>query len=175
MLRRQFLHSIAVPVALSALAPACASAGRQTAPARGRANVALLAPFTAGRRARVEAWNLRFAHQAAAGLDPVDTGADPEDHLRAAHAVLAAGERSAVLWLPYEFLPSLAHQPALRPIGALVKRDAYDLKPFMPCALQPGYGLDQQLYSLPEQVEAGQLYFNRDHLRDAFVDFRRAG
>jgi ABC-type glycerol-3-phosphate transport system substrate-binding protein len=147
-------------------------------PERGQSHLTIFAPPAAGRLARVDLWNQRYGKDVAIRLEPVSPAAHAGDSVSQFHyaeAVQAAGIRDGILWLAHEFVARLALVRGLQPIGSLVKGDRFDLKPFMPCALQPGYGLDRQLYALPEQVDAGQLYFNREHLQDSSIDFRRAG
>ena len=149
-------------------------------PARQAAIYPVLAPETEGRRRRIDAWNRRYGDETGARLSLVG----PSQRFRAAGALgsarqleeeSAAAAGSGIAWLPHAPVTDLARRGAFRPVDDLVKRDRYDLKAFMPCALQPGYALDGRLVSLPDQVDAGQLYFNRRHLIDAGVDFRRAG
>ncbi len=81
----------------------------------------------------------------------------------------------SLLWLDLGDVPALGRLGGLQPIGGLAARSRYDLKRFMPAALQPAYGFDEQLYALPEEVEARQVYFNRRHFEEASIDYRRAG
>jgi ABC-type glycerol-3-phosphate transport system substrate-binding protein len=134
----------------------------------------VLAPTSIGRPRRADAWNLRYGEDAGIILT-VDSPPIGSDATAYGAALSAAGAGPPIVWVPHESIPPLAHRGALRPLDPFVKRDRYDLKAFMPCALQPAYGLDERLYSLPETVDAGQLYFNRQHLLDAGIDFRRAG
>jgi ABC-type glycerol-3-phosphate transport system substrate-binding protein len=140
----------------------------------------VLAPETEGKRRRIEAWNRRFGEQTGTLLSLVR----PTDRYRADGNLAtvrqledetASGAGAGLVWLRHEPVPDLGRLGALRPLGDLVRRDKYDLKAFMPCALQPGYGVHGELLSLPDEVDAGQLYFNRRHLLDAGIDFKRAG
>jgi ABC-type glycerol-3-phosphate transport system substrate-binding protein len=152
-------------------------------PAAQLTTVRVLAPITAGREARVLAWNRRFSAEGGvhAELLPVPGGVggsgQSQDAAQAAleAALAGGGGQPALAWLPFDELPRLARRGALRALEPLVQSDRTNLKAFMPAALQPAYGLDARLYALPEQIHAGQLYFNRQHLLDAGIDYRRAG
>lgn len=161
--------------ALATLAPLLGLACAQPPPSRQSEQVGVLAPPDAGRPARVAAWNRLYADGAGARLElePVPEGPD----LRRTLEALAAADprRLQVVWLDHVDVPLLALQRRLRPLEGLVRRDHLDLKQYMPAALQPAYGLDERLYALPEEVDARQVYFNRDHLAEAGIDYRRAG
>ncbi|MGH2350217.1 MAG: hypothetical protein ACRDJN_01215, partial [Chloroflexota bacterium] len=122
--------------------------------------------------ARVAAWNGRHADQARATLEllPLPSGVD-------ARAALFATEGTAtdLVWTDLTEVSALALQHRLAGLTERVRRDRYDLKRFMPVALQPGFGPDGALYALPEEVTARQVYFNRDHFEAAGIDFRKAG
>jgi len=136
----------------------------------------IVAPASIGRPGRADAWNRRYGEDLGALLEVESPLGVRLDALPDASALLrAAGDTAHILWTPHEAIADLALRGALKPLDDLVKRDRVDLKAFMPCALQPAYGLDSHLYAFPEQVDAGQLYFNRQHLLDAGIDFRRAG
>jgi ABC-type glycerol-3-phosphate transport system substrate-binding protein len=167
-----------VPVAvLGALAAArCAGA---PAPAAAIQRLTLAAPATADRAARVAAWNRQFAaaqrfEVALAGL-PVAAGAAAPSPEQVARLLAPGLPAPHLLWLDLGDVPALARLGHLRPLGDLAARSRYDLKRFMPVALQPAYGFDEQLYALPEEVEARQVYFNRRHFEEAAIDYRRAG
>jgi len=179
MRRRVLLGAVPAAGLVGAAVVACDAA---PAPVREPRGVSLLAPATFGRARRVAAWNARFfdstriqlalappsgAHQASGRFATVG----------ALRELLASGGTGTtwLAWTPHEAVPALAVEGRLRPLERLTKRDRVNLKVFVPCALQPAYGLDDQLYAMPEAVEAGQLYFNRQHLLDAGIDFRRAG
>jgi ABC-type glycerol-3-phosphate transport system substrate-binding protein len=142
-------------------------------PAPPALEVRVVAPRDAPREARLAAWNDRFASEGLRlVIEPLDADAAPA----ALEARLASsGGEAALLWTQLLDVPRLAHRRRLRSLDALVRRDRLDLKRFMPPALQPGYGHDGRLHALPEEVDARQLYFNRDHLADAGIDYRRAG
>ena len=147
---------------------------------REPATYQVLAPETEGKRRRVEAWNRRYGEEAGTLLSftgPAERyrAAGPSATVRQLEAETASGDTAGLVWLRHEPIPELGRARALRTLSELVRRDRFDLKTFMPCALQPGYGLDGDLLSLPDEVDAGQLYFNRRHLLDAGIDFGRAG
>ena len=158
-----------------------------TSPQPVRVTLLVLAPESAGRVARMLAWNRRFEQQTGAHLEPaplpaVRTGAGaglgvPPDMAQAALDAVVAGGTSqpAIAWMPFDALPRLALRRAVRPLEPLARAERTNLKVFMPAALQPAYGLDAQLYALPEEIDAGQLYFNRQHVLEAGIEYRRAG
>ena len=179
MSRRALLGAAPAAGLIAAAVVACDTAPEPRREPRG---VSLLAPATFGRARRVAAWNTRFfdttrlqlaltppsgAHQAPGRFATVS----------ALRELLASGGAGTtwLAWAPHEAVPALALGEQVRPLEGLARRDSVNLKVFMPCALQPAYGLDDRLYALPESVDAGQLYFNRQHLLDAGMDFRRAG
>ena len=84
-------------------------------------------------------------------------------------------QRPDLIWGDLNDLPPLALGGALAPLAGRVRADGYDLKRFMPAALGPGFGPDGRLVALPDEVDARQLYFNRDHLDAAGLDARAAG
>jgi multiple sugar transport system substrate-binding protein len=140
----------------------------------------LLAEKTIGREARAAAWQRRFGDaqrtsllvEALPGQPRSFVPAPPEQVVAALAANPQAGQ---LAWLDFESVPSLALRRALRPISQFARRDRYDLKRFMPVALQPAYAPDEQLYALPEEVDARQVYFNRQHFAEAGIDVRKAG
>jgi ABC-type glycerol-3-phosphate transport system substrate-binding protein len=175
--RRIALAHIAVgaPLVLSG----CDLAAR-TAPARQAAIYEVLAPEALGKRRRLDAWNTRYGDETGVRLSPVSPAARFQSLGPAAAAQqlsqgAAMGSQPGIAWLSHDHLQDVARPGALRPLDSLVRRDRYDLKAFMPCALQPAFALDGRLVSLPDEVDAGQLYFNRRHLLEAGIDFRRAG
>jgi multiple sugar transport system substrate-binding protein len=171
VLRRTLLTRAPMLLAAAALVPGLAC--RET-PAATAGTLRLLAPARPGREARMGAWNER--QTGGAGrlelLHPPD-GADWSAALAAFLA--AAPEGAELLWLDLLDLPQLALRRRLAGLQGRVKRDRFNLKQFMPPALQAGYGLDEELYALPEEVEAAQVYFNRDHFQAAGIDMRRSG
>ncbi|MBI3971383.1 MAG: hypothetical protein HY332_08840, partial [Chloroflexi bacterium] len=175
LVRRAVLHHTAWLVPL--LGAACVTGGQG---ARHPDRVRLLAPQHAGRQAKVAAWNERVG-AAPSGRAIVELAASAPPPLpervpvdpALLEAVAAADPQAAhLVWLPFEDLPRLARRRWLRSIGELVRRDRFDLKRFMPVALQPAYALDERLYALPEEVEARQVYFNRRHFAEAAIDVR---
>ncbi|HEU5314960.1 MAG TPA: extracellular solute-binding protein [Chloroflexota bacterium] len=176
---RRALLARGLSLLLGAAAAACDQAQPGSAtpvptPARRLSYLGVLAPPSIGRPRRADAWNLRYGADVGIILT-VDSLPGDVDPAAYDAALSASGAGPPIVWLPHESVPALARRGALRALDAYVKRDRYDLKAFMPCALQPAYGLDGHLYALPETVDAGQLYFNRQHLLDAGIDFRRAG
>lgn len=138
----------------------------------------VLAPDTPGKRGRIEAWNRRFGEDTGTLLslsapDQRHRAAGPLATVHQLQEEAATGATSGIAWLRHDAIPDLARARALRPLPDFVRRDRFDLKVFMPSALQPAYG--PELLSLPDEVDAGQLYFNRQHLLGAGIDFRRAG
>lgn len=129
----------------------------------------------------LDAWRTRYGDEV--GVHPVPEAPPPlagdagrYATVRALIQERASGSRSAeatVAHVPLESVPGVAG--ALMPLSGAVRRARMDLKRFMPCALQPAYGLNGELYALPNEVDAGQVYFNRQHLKDAGIDFSRAG
>ena len=77
-------------------------------------------------------------------------------------------------WRPDDLTP-LTLANVVQPLDSLVRASRYDLKAFMPPALQPCYGLDDQLYALPEGLAITLLFFNRRFLQEAGIDYRQAG
>ena len=163
--------------AIGAIALTSCSLTESPPPARRpplRAKV--VAPPSLGRPGRANAWNRRYGEDLGVLLEVESPPETPLGQVPNPTAQLqAAGGDQHILWTPHEAIPDLAFRGALKPLDDLVKRNRVDLKAFMPCTLQTAYGLDSHLYALPEQVDAGQLYFNRQHLLDAGIDFRRAG
>ena len=97
---------------------------------------------------------------------------------RATHelaADIAAGQSPALLALAADDLTPLALANVVQPLDSLVRASRYDLKAFMPPALQPCYGLDDRLYALPEGLTLTLLFFNRRFLEEAGMDYRQAG
>ena len=97
---------------------------------------------------------------------------------RSAHelaAAIAAGQPPALLALAADDLTPLALANVVQPLDSLVRASRYDLKAFMPPALQPCYGLDDRLYGLPEGLAITLLFFNRRFLEEAGIDYRQAG
>ncbi len=88
---------------------------------------------------------------------------------------IAAAQPPALLALSAAELTWLALTNVVQPLDSLVRASRYDLKAFMPPALQPCYGLDDQLYALPEGLALTLLFFNRRFLAEAGRDYRRAG
>lgn len=150
----------------------CAPGG---SPARAETRLGVFAAPSASRAAKLAAWNRQHAGRSRARLELVPA-TERDDSAPALPQLLAAGTGGAhLVALEHTDVPALGRRRQLRTLVDLVHRDRYDLKQFMPQALQPAHGLDEHLYALPEEVEARQLYFNRQHLADAAVDFRRAG
>ena len=90
-------------------------------------------------------------------------------------AAIGSGQPPALLALAAGDLTSLALANVVQPLDSLVRASGYDLKAFMPPALQPCYGLDGQLYALPEGLAITLLFFNRRFLDEAGIDYRQAG
>ena len=153
---------------------------RQRGPARQPVMYEVLAPDTPGRQRRLDAWDMRYSAETGVRLlmtAPHRRHADAGDLATTRQLIddAAAGARPGIAWLSHAALQDVARAGALGTLDDLVKRDRFDLKTFMPCALQPGYAIDGPLVSLPDEVDAGQVYFNRQHLLQAGIDFRRAG
>lgn len=170
MLRRVLITRAAAAIT-PALMAGCSWSPRPAAPLE---RLRLIATATEERLAKLNLWNSREGPESNTVLElatvPAGLANESVARIFAADAIPAH-----LLWLDAEELPALARLGRLRPLGALAGRDRYDLKRFMPAALQPGFGLDEQLYLLPEEIETRQLYFNREHLDAARVDIRRAG
>lgn len=180
MLRRALLQRAAI-LAPAMVASATAACAPPLPPSRSRAapqQLTLLAGVSAGRRARVEAWNQRFGRPSGFELE-LGNAPEPDGRplsARSLAALLAARPGVGQLaWIEQEDVTAMSLLRLLRPLDDLVRRERFDLKRFMPVALQPAYALDERLYALPEEVEARQLYFHLDHLMDAGIDVRRAG
>ena len=97
---------------------------------------------------------------------------------RTAHelaAAIAAAQPPALLALAADELTWLALANVVQPLDSLARASRYDLKAFMPSALQPCYGLDDQLYALPEGLAITLLFFNRGFLDEVGIDYRQAG
>ncbi len=90
-------------------------------------------------------------------------------------AAIAAAQPPALLTLAAEDLTPLALANVVQPLDSLVRARRYDLEAFMPPALQPCYGLDDRLYALPEGLAIMLLFFNRQFLHEAGIDYRQAG
>ena len=90
-------------------------------------------------------------------------------------AAIAAGQPPSLLTLDSGDLTLLTLANEVQPLDGLARASRLDLKAFMPQALQPCYGLDDQLYALPEDLAITLLSFNRQFLHDAGVDYREAG
>ncbi|MGI8422972.1 MAG: hypothetical protein ACR2NO_02445 [Chloroflexota bacterium] len=154
--------------------------GRRPSAAREHAIYEVVGPDAEGKRRRVEAWNRRYGEAAGTLLTHVPPPPAYRHAGRRATARLLLDERAqgtppGIVWIEHESVPDLARHRAVRGLDDFVRRDRLDLKRFMPCALQPCFGLDDRLVSLPDEVDAGQLYFNRRHVLEAGIDFRRAG
>lgn len=174
-LTRRRTYAVVGKLLLAGLLPACAATApvptSQTA-AGGEAPRLewWTAVSTPAQRGAAAAWNeshdsplLEVREQAAA---------------RSAHelaAVIAAGQPPALLALAAPDLTWLALANVVQPLDSLVRASRYDLKAFMPPALQPCYGLDDRLYALPEGLALTLLFFNRRFLEGAGVDYRQAG
>ena len=177
--RRAWVRALGVAALAGSGAGTAACRGAVPAAARRPVDLRLLADPTTGRGARVDAWQRRFGAasgvrlsvQALPGQQPF---APPPAH-EALAALAADPQAGHVLWLDHDDVLLLATARALRGLSGLARRDRYDFKRFMPVALQPAYGLDGQLYALPEEVDAGQVYFIRQHFEEAGVDYARAG
>jgi ABC-type glycerol-3-phosphate transport system substrate-binding protein len=162
---------------LAALALAPLGAGTITAcarPATPRRPLAILAERSPDREARIARWNLEVGtargtplelHHVPYGVESADTRA----------AIAAGVVRPDLLWGDLQALPSLSLAGLLTPLAPRVRRDRFDLKRFMPAALGPAFGPDGHLVALPDEVDARQLYFNRDHFQAAGLDPRAAG
>ncbi len=174
-MRRRTLILRAAPAALGA---ACAGGAP---PSRRPRSIRLLAPHSAALEGKLEAWRMGAAEASGAPVVVSPVPGTPEavpapPHPDQVEAALAADpDAGDLLWLDQIDVPLLALRRRLRPLHGLLQRDRYDLKRFMPHALQPGYGFDGQLYTLPEETDARQVYFHRRHFLDAGIDFRRAG
>ncbi|HET7767381.1 MAG TPA: hypothetical protein VFN74_01325 [Chloroflexota bacterium] len=169
----------AAGIGAAALLSGCDLRG-QSARTRQPVMYEILAADTPGRQRRLEAWDTRYS--AETGVRLLMTAPDrrfvSEGDLATTRQLIddaAAGTRPGIAWLSHAALQDVARAGALGKLDDLVRRDRFDLKAFMPCALQPGYALEGPLLSLPDEVDAGQLYFNRQHLLQAGIDFRRAG
>lgn len=174
-LTRRRSYAIAGGLLLAGLLPACAA----TAPAA--------APRTpaGGETPRLEWWTARQtpAQQGAAAAWNESHGSprlevSERAESRAAHelaAAIAAGQSPALLALAADDLTPLALANVVQPLNSLVRASRYDLKAFMPPALQPCYGLDDRLYALPEELALTLLFFNRRFLEEAGIDYRQAG
>src|SRR6266545_4975074 len=180
--RRRFLAHLGATAAAAGGLPAAACRwDPQSAKAQPESPIVILAESTQGRIARVDAWMRSQGRAPAARALVVDVPGAPPSPGRPAPAAqvlaaLAANPAAGhIVWQDHLDLPTLAARGALRALDALVRRDRYDLKRFMPVGLQSAYALDGRLCALPSEVDARQLYFNRDHFRGAGVDFRRAG
>jgi ABC-type glycerol-3-phosphate transport system substrate-binding protein len=135
--------------------------------------VRLLAEARPEREARLALWNREHA-PGGSPLELVPLGEGPSG-APARDAALAGETAPDILWGDLEALPALARRGALTPLAGYVRADRFDLKRFMPVALQPAFGAAGPLLALPEEVEARQLYFNRDHFAAAGLDRRAAG
>ena len=162
----------ALPLTLAGVTGAAGAACARPAPPPRP--LVLLAEHSPDREARVALWNQERAPQRGAPLElrHVPYGAGSAD----TRAAIAAGmQRPDLIWGDLNDLPPLALGGALAPLAGRVRADGYDLKRFMPAALGPGFGPDGRLVALPDEVDARQLYFNRDHLDGAGLDVRAAG
>src|SRR5688572_10155478 len=173
--RRAALGGFAV--SWPALLAACDLTPRPS-PSTGPTTHLVLAPDAQGKQRRIEVWNRRFGEDSGVLLslsapEQRHRAAGPLATVRQLQEEAAAGAAAGLVWLRHDAVPDLARVRALRPLADFVRRDRFDLKVFMPSALQPAYG--PELLSLPDEVDAGQLYFNRQHLLGAGIDFRRAG
>lgn len=146
-------------------------AGRGQTPGRP---LRLLAEGAPGREARVRAWNREHAPQLGATLELLGVP-DGIGNATTREAILASSSGADIIWGALDSMPALALQGALSPLATRVRADRLDLKRFMPPALQPAFGIDGRLTALPEEVDARQVYFNRDHFEAAGVDLRAAG
>ena len=90
-------------------------------------------------------------------------------------AAIAAAQPPALLALPADDLTPLALANVVQPLDSLVRASRYDLDAFTPAAVRPCYGLDDQLYALPEGLAITLLFFNRRFLHEAGLDYRHAG
>lgn len=161
-----------------ATAAACNGTPRPEPPER---RLLVIAPWSYERTQRTDAWNRRFfdvtrvklAHAPVSGPDEAAARATSAAALAELQAMAPNAGQLALVDL--QDIPALAHQARLRVIGDLARQDRYDLKRFMPQGLQPGFGPDGQLYALPQEVDARQLYFNHQHVAEAGIDVRRAG
>ena len=181
--RRRLLARLLAGAAASGAAASFTACVGESPPARVQppGPVLIMAENTPGRSARVDSLARRLG--ASAGPRPLVFGApgQPAPPNRPAPAgqllaALAADPTVAhIVWHDHLDLPLLAARRALVALDGYVRRDRYDLKRFMPAGLQSGYSLDGRLCSLPSEVDARQLYFNRAHFRARGVDFRRAG
>ena len=174
-LTRRRSYAIAGGLLLAGLLPACAA----TTPAPVPQTPA------GGERPRLEWWTARHtpAQQGAAAAWNDSYGApllevSERAAARSAHelvAAIAAGQPPALLALAADALTPLALASVVQPLDSLVRASRYDLKAFMPPALQPCYGLDDRLYGLPEELAITLLFFNRRFLEEAGIDYRQAG
>jgi ABC-type glycerol-3-phosphate transport system substrate-binding protein len=169
--RRWLLRAVAAGAAWGA-GSSCAFG---KAPGGQPPEIPVLAPARPEHQARIDAWNADHAGAARLGLVDSSAAGDGSGAPVAVARALAAGQRAGVAWIETDDVPALTARGALRPLQDLVRRDRYDLKRFMPQALQPAYGVDGQLRALPAAVEARQVYFNRGHFEAAGIDFRLAG
>lgn len=170
-LTRRRSYAIAGGLLLAGLVPACAATTPTPAPQTpAGGGTPRLEWWTAGhtpaQRGAAAAWN--------------DSHGAPllEVSGRAAHdlaAAIAAGQPPALLALAADDLTPLALANVVQPLDSLVRASRYDLKAFMPPALQPCYGLDDRLYGLPEGLAITLLFFNRRFLEEAGIDYRHAG
>ena len=174
-LTRRRSYAIAGGLLLAGLLPACAATTPTPAPQTP----------AGGGTPRLEWWTARHtpAQQGAAAAWNDSHGApllevSERAAARSAHelaAAIAAGQPPALLSLAADDLTPLALAGVVQPLDSLVRASRYDLKAFMPPALQPCYGLDDRLYGLPEELAITLLFFNRRFLEEAGIDYRHAG
>ena len=174
-LTRRRSYAIAGGLLLAGLLPACEPTAQAPTPRTPAGGETLrlewwTADLTPAQQGAAAAWSeshdsplLELSEQAAA---------------RSAHELaefIAAAQPPALLALSADELSWLGLVNVLQPLDSLVRASRYDLKAFMPQALQPCYGLDDRLYALPEGLAITLLFFNRRFLEEAGIDYRQAG
>lgn len=161
---------------IAGFVPALVGCTSPTAPPRRPAGrpLSLIAEARPGRESRIQAWNRDHAPALGTPLELLDVPEGGGGRLTR-EAILAGSASADLIWGELSALSPLAAQGTLSPLAGRVRADRLDLKQFMPAALQPGFGVDGRLIALPEEVDARQLYFNRDHFDAAGLDMRAAG
>ncbi len=173
--RRRLLAALGSALALGVVGAACAPGGGGAAPGKtdlskvSRKLLVWADSNNVGRKAQVDRWS-QLHPNLPADLSDINTGGQGSEAISKFLAAVAGGDVADAVRFDRFQIGSYSYRGAFMPLDSFQKADKYDLKRFVPTALDEAYGIDKKLYGLPMSTDNRPFFWNKMHFREIGVD-----